>query len=184
MSKIIIISSVALFILLLACINFVNLSTARSSKRAMEIGMRKTIGASRFQLIQQFLGESVSFAVSALLISIITVKLLMPSFSSLVGTEIGFESIKNWTNILLIIVGVLIVGVIAGLYPALFISSYQPVEVIKGVNSIHSGKNKASYLRKGLVILQFSISIVLIAGTLIVNLQLKFLRDYDMGFDI
>ena len=183
MSKIIIISSVALFILLLACINFVNLSTARSSKRAMEIGMRKTIGASRFQLIQQFLGESVSFAVSALLISIITVKLVMPSFSSLVGTETGFDSVKNSTNLFLIIGGVLIVGVLAGLYPALFISSYQPVEVIKGVNSNHSGKKKALYLRKGLVIFQFSISIVLIVGTIIVNLQLRYLRDYDMGFD-
>ena len=89
MSRIIIIGSIALFILLLACINFVNLSTARSSERAREIGMRKVIGAARFQLVQQFLGESVLFSIASLLISIITVKLIMPSFSSLVGTEIG-----------------------------------------------------------------------------------------------
>jgi putative ABC transport system permease protein len=128
MSRIIIISSIALFILLLACINFVNLSTARSSKRAMEIGMRKVIGAARFQLVQQFLGESVLFSIASLLISIITVKLLMPSFSSLVGTEIEFNYSSNWTTMLLILGGVLAVGILAGLYPALFISSYQPVE--------------------------------------------------------
>jgi putative ABC transport system permease protein len=182
-SRIIIISSIAIFILLLACINFVNLSTARSSKRAMEIGMRKTIGASRFQLIKQFLGESVVFSMAALLISIITVKLVLPDFSSLVGTEIGLDYNSDWTTMLIILGGVLVVGILAGLYPALFISSYQPVDVIKGVNSTNSGKNKALYLRKGLVILQFSISVILIAGTIIVNLQLRYLRNYSMGFD-
>ena len=181
-SRIIIIGSIAMFILLLACINFVNLSTARSSERAREIGMRKVIGAARFQLVQQFLGESVLFSIASLLISVITVKLLMPSFSSLVGTEIGFDYKSEWTTILLILVGVLAVGILAGLYPALVISSYSPVKVIKGVYSANSGKNKASYLRKGLVILQFSISIILIVGTIIVNLQLRYLRNYNMGF--
>jgi putative ABC transport system permease protein len=183
MSRIVIISSIALFILLLACINFVNLSTAKSSERAREIGMRKVIGAARFQLVQQFLGESVLFSIASLLISIITVKLIMPSFSSLVGTEIGIEYNTDWTTMLLILGGVLAVGILAGLYPALVISSYKPVKVIKGVYSANSGKNKASYLRKGLVILQFSISIILIAGTIIVNLQLRYLRNYNMGFD-
>jgi putative ABC transport system permease protein len=183
MSRIVIISSIALFILLLACINFVNLSTAKSSERAREIGMRKVIGAARFQLVQQFLGESVLFSIASLLISIITVKLIIPSFSSLVGTEIGIEYNTDWTTMLLILGGVLAVGILAGLYPALVISSYKPVKVIKGVYSANSGKNKASYLRKGLVILQFSISIILIAGTIIVNLQLRYLRNYNMGFD-
>jgi putative ABC transport system permease protein len=183
MSRIIIIGSIALFILLLACINFVNLSTARSSERAREIGMRKVIGAARSQLVQQFLGESVLFSIASLLISIITVKLLMPSFSTLVGTEIVFDYSKNWITMLLIIAGVIIAGILAGIYPALFISSYQPVNAIKGVNPTNSGKNRASYLRKGLVILQFTISIILIAGTIIVNLQLRYLRNYDMGFD-
>ncbi len=182
-SRIIIIVSIALFILLLACMNFVNLSTARSSERAREIGMRKVIGAARIQLVQQFLGESVLFSIAALLISIITVKFIMPSFSSLVGTEIGIEYKSDWTAMLLILGGVLAVGLLAGLYPALVISSYKPVKVIKGVYSANSGKNKASYLRKGLVILQFSISIILIAGTIIVNLQLRYLRNYNMGFD-
>jgi len=183
MSRIIIISSIALFILLLACINFVNFSTARSSERAREIGMRKVIGAARFQLVQQFIGESVLFSLASLLISIFTVKLLMPSFSSLVGTEIGIEYNSDWTTMLLILGGVLAVGILAGLYPALVISSYKPVKVIKGDYSANSCKNKASYLRKGLVVLQFSISIILIAGTLIVNLQLRYLRNYNMGFD-
>jgi putative ABC transport system permease protein len=183
MPRIIIISSIALFILLLACINFVNLSTARSSKRAIEIGMRKTIGGSRFQLIQQFLGESVLFSIASLIISLITVKLIMPYFSLLVGTEIGFDYDSDWSIMLLIVAGVLFVGVLAGLYPALFISSYQPAKVIKGVNSSNSGKSMASNLRKGLVILQFSISIILIIGTLIVNLQLRYLRNYNMGFE-
>jgi len=183
MARIIIIGSIALFILLLACINFVNLSTARSSKRAKEIGMRKVVGAARFQLVQQFLGESVLISIASLLISIITVKLIMPSFSSLVGTEIGIGYNIDWTTMLLILGGVLLVGILAGLYPALVISSYKPVKVIKGVYSANSGKNKASFLRKGLVIFQFSISIILIAGTIIVNLQLKYLRTYNMGFD-
>jgi putative ABC transport system permease protein len=183
MSRIIIISSIALFILLLACINFVNFSTARSSERAREIGMRKVIGAARFQLVQQFLGESVLFSLASLLISIFTVKLLMPSFSSLVGTEIGIGYNSDWTTMLLILGGVITVGLLAGLYPALVISSYQPVKVIKGDYSANSGKNKTTYLRKGLVILQFSISIILIAGTIIVNLQLRYLRNYNMGFD-
>lgn len=183
MSRIIIISSIALFILLLACINFVNFSTARSSERAREIGMRKVIGASRFQLILQFLGESVLFSIASLLISIVTVKLLIPSFSLLAGTEIGLDYNSDWKTLFLILGGVLVVGILAGLYPALFISSYEPVKVIKGVYSNESGKNKASYLRKGLVILQFSISIILIVGTIIVNLQLRYLRNYYMGFD-
>jgi putative ABC transport system permease protein len=182
-SRIIIIGSIALFILLLACINFVNLSTARSSERAREIGMRKVIGAARFQLVQQFLGESVLFSIASLLISIITVKLLMPSFSSLVGTEIRVGYNSDWTTMLLILGGVIAVGILAGLYPALVISSYKPVKVIKGDYSADSGKNKAYYLRKGLVVLQFSISIILIVGTIIVNLQLKYLRNYNMGFD-
>jgi putative ABC transport system permease protein len=182
-SRIIIIGSIALFILLLACINFVNLSTARSSERAREIGMRKVIGAARFQLVQQFLGESVLFSIASLLISIITVKNIMPAFSSLFGTEIGFDYSSDWKTMLLIFGGVLVIGILAGLYPALVISSYKPVKVIKGDYSANSGKNKASYLRKGLVILQFSISIILIVGTIIVNLQLRYLRNYNMGFD-
>lgn len=183
MSRIYIISSIAIFILLLACINFVNLSTARSSERAMEIGMRKVTGASKFQLVEQFLGESVLFSMASLLISIITIKVTIHYFVSLAGIETGLNYLSNWITWLLILVGVFVVGVLAGLYPALFISSYQPIEAIKGVNSVNLGKKTGSYLRKGMVILQFSISLILIAGTIIVNLQLRYLRNYNMGFD-
>ncbi len=184
MSRIIILSSIALFILLLACINFVNLSTARASKRAVEIGIRKVMGAGKFQLVKQFLGESVMLSLAALVISIIAVILVMPSFSALIGTEIRFYLSDNWKTIFLTIGGVFLVGLVAGIYPAFFISSYQPVKVLKG-NLSHgdSGRQNSSMLRKGLVILQFSISIMLIAGTIIVNLQLKYLRDYSMGFN-
>jgi putative ABC transport system permease protein len=182
-SRIIIISSIAIFILLLACINFVNLSTARSAKRSMEIGMRKVIGAARSQLVFQFIGESVLFSMAALVISIVAVKLILPPFSTLTGTKIEFNYINNYLDIISILGGVLLVGILAGLYPALFLSSYQPVKVIKGINPANTGKSIAPYLRKGLVVLQFSISIILIAGTIIVNLQLRYLRNYNMGFD-
>jgi len=183
-SKIIIISSIALFILLLACINFVNLSTARASRRALEIGIRKVMGAGKSQLVKQFLGESVLISLVALVFSGITILLIMPSFSTLVGTNIGFNLINNWSTLLMIVGGVVIVGLLAGIYPAFFISSYEPVKVTRGnVSSGDSGKQSSSFLRKGLVVFQFSISIVLIAGTIIVNLQLNYLRGFDMGFD-
>lgn len=183
MLKILILGSIALFILLLACINFINLSTARSSKRAVEIGIRKVLGAVKFQLVKQFLSESVLLSLISFTISIIAVIFLLPSFSTLVGTEISFNPGANWIALIFVIIGVLLVGVLAGLYPAFFISSYQPIKVIKGVRASKTGKKSVSFLRKGLVILQFAISIILIAGTIIVNLQLKYLREYNMGFD-
>jgi len=184
MSRIFIISSIALFILLLACINFVNLSTARSSTRIVEIGMRKVLGAIKFQLVQQFLGESVLLSMASLVISMIAVILLIPSFSILIGTEIGFDFSSHWTMILLIVGGVLFVGLLAGIYPAFYFSSYPPIRVIKGnISSGNIGKQSTSFLRKGLVVLQFSISIILIAGTITVDLQLNYLRNYNMGFD-
>lgn len=183
MSRIYILGSISLFILLLACINFVNLSTARSSKRAVEIGIRKVLGAVKFQLIKQFIGESVLLSMVSLLISLITVLLAAPFFSTLVGSDINYDFINNWPALLLIIMGVLLVGVLAGIYPALFISSYQPITAIKGNNSTGSGRKGIPFLRKSLVVLQFSISIILIAGTIIINLQLKYLRNFNMGFD-
>jgi len=163
MSRILILGSIALFILLLACINFINLSTARSSKRAAEIGIRKVLGAVKFQLVKQFLSESVLLSLISFTISVIAVIFLLPSFSTLVGTEISFNPGANWIALIFVIIGVLLVGVLAGLYPAFFISSYQPIKVIKGVRASKTGKKSVSFLRKGLVILQFAISIILIA---------------------
>lgn len=183
LSRIIIISSIALFILLLACINFMNLSTARSSMRVVEIGMRKASGASKYQLVIQFIGESVILSMISLLISFMAFKPLLSYFSSLIGTEIEFDLSHNLMMVLFISGGVFIIGVLAGLYPALYLSTFNPVIALKGSNSSRDGKKSSAFLRKGLVVLQFSISIILIVGTLIVNLQLRYLRNYNMGFD-
>lgn len=182
-SKIIISSSIALFILLLACINFVNLSTARSSNRSMEIGIRKVAGAARFQLIQQFLGESVLLALASFLISLLTFLFIQPVFSSLLGVQIIFDLNNNWGIWLLFMAGAFIIGILAGLYPALFLSSYKPVNSLKGINSLADDRKSSPFLRKSLVVFQFCISIVFIVGTITVNLQLKYLRGYNMGFD-
>ncbi|RJP66952.1 MAG: ABC transporter permease [Ignavibacteriales bacterium] len=181
--KIIILSAIAMFILILAGINFINLSIARSSKRAAEIGVRKVLGAFKAQIIEQFLCESVLFSLVSFLFSCITVILVLPSFSQLIGLELGLNLNNNWITILLIFIGVILLGVFTGLSPALIISSYQPAKVIKGNNPSGIGKGNISNLRRGLVILQFTISMVLITGTIIVNLQLSYLRNYNMGFD-
>lgn len=182
-TRIFILGSISLFILLLACINFVNLSTARASKRAVEIGIRKVLGAMKYQLVKQFLSETVLLSIISFIISVGAVIIILPYFSSLVGTGIDFDLSGNWVTFLIMFVSVMFVGVLAGVYPAFFISSYQPVKVIKMKDMVQSGRKSASYLRKGLVVLQFSISIILIIGTIIINLQLKYMRGYNMGFD-
>jgi putative ABC transport system permease protein len=182
-SKIIIISSIALFILLLACINFVNLSTARSSKRVVEIGMRKVSGASKSQLVLQFIGESILLSMISMVISFMAFLLLLPYFSLLTGTELKFDLSKDLALILLITGGVFVVGIMAGLYPALILSKYNPINAIKGASPAGEGKKGGAFLRKSLVVFQFTISIIFIVGTLIVNLQLRFLHDYNMGFE-
>ncbi len=181
--RILVLSAIVLFILMLACINFINLATARASKRAAEIGIRKVLGAYRVQLIKQFLSESVILSMVSLALSIATVIMVKPFFSNLVGTEILFDINNSWGSILIIFSGVFLLGILAGIYPALFVSSYQPIKVIKGSTFSSDGKKSTFFLRKGLVVLQFSISIVLIAGTIIANLQLSFMQNYNMGFE-
>ncbi|MDP3150643.1 MAG: ABC transporter permease [Ignavibacteria bacterium] len=182
-AKILVLSAIVLFILILACINFINLTTARASKRAVEIGIRKVLGAFRIQLIKQFLSESVILSMISLVLSIVTVIVLKPFFSTLVGTEILFDLNNSWGSVLIILGSVLLLGILAGIYPAFFVSSYQPIKVIKGSTFSSGGKKSTIFLRKGLVVLQFSISIILIAGTIIANLQLNFMQNYNMGFD-
>lgn len=182
-ARILIIGSIALFILLLACINFVNLATARASKRTTEIGIRKVLGAFRLQLIKQFLSESILLAFISLLLSFAALFILKPFLSTLAGMEIEYNIAENWVSLFFIVSGVLLVGILAGLYPALFLSSYQPVKAIKGSSSFGSGKTGAAHLRKGLVVLQFTISVILISSTLIANLQLGFMQNYNMGFN-
>jgi putative ABC transport system permease protein len=182
-NKIFLLSAIAFFILILACINFINLTTARASKRAVEIGIRKVLGAFRTQLIKQFLSESVMLSMISLVLSIVTVIVLKPFFSLLVGTEILFDLNTGWGLIVLVICGVFLLGIIAGIYPAFFVTSYLPIKVIKGNTFSNNGKSSSALLRKGLVVVQFTISIILIVGTLITNLQHNFMLNYNMGFD-
>ena len=172
--------AIALFIILIACINFMNLSTARSSIRAKEIGLRKVIGASRFHLVKQFIGETVLISVIALMISIVLVELLMPTFNEISGKNISPQYFSNLQFIAGAIVITLLSGLIAGSYPALFLSSFQPVDIMKGT---HTGSWKSGSLRKVLVVAQFGISIALIIGTVFVYQQLEYLRHKNLGFD-
>ncbi len=173
-------SVIALFILLIACVNFINLATARSVNRSKEVGLRKVVGASRYQLIQQFLGESLFFTLFAFILALFVIVLVLPPFNSLTGKEITTNYLTHFT--LLGSVGLLLVfvGLLSGSYPAFFASRYQPSNVLKKTVNIRSGK---SCLRKGLVVFQFTISIVLFIATAVVLDQLDFLRNRKLGFN-
>lgn len=175
-------SIVAVFILLIACINFMNLSTARAVKRSKEVGLRKTIGAYRYQLIFQFLGESVIVALVAMCIALLMVDLLLSPFNTLTQKSLSM----NYTNpgsgaIIPICLGATIVtGLLAGSYPAIFLSSFQPAHVLRGTLS---GQNAGGSFRKILVILQFSISMVMISGTMVIYSQMEYIRNKNLGWD-
>lgn len=175
-----ILSSIALFILIIAGINFVNLSTARSTERAREVGIRKVMGSERRQLIRQFISESVFISIVSLIIAVGIIQIILPFFNNLAGKGLTSELfITGWTPIVLIGFA-LLVGILAGLYPAFYISSLLPVEVLKGkLKSTSEGL----WLRNGLVVLQFAISIILISGTLVVSDQMDYLQNKRLGFD-
>ncbi len=173
-------SIIALFVLVIACINFMNLATARSAKRAKEVGLRKVVGALKGHLIRQFYGESVMFALISLIFAAVIVTLLLPAFSSLSGKELSW-SVSGLGGIVLGLVGItFITGIVAGSYPALFLSSFQPVKVLRG--TLKSGAG-ASRFRKALVVFQFALSILLIIGTTVVFKQLNFMQAKKLGWD-
>lgn len=172
-------SIAGIFILLIACINFMNLSTARSANRSKEVGMRKAIGAQRIQLIRQFLAESILLSFIALGIALVIVQLLLPAFNTVSGKNLGFNLLSNDMLPALLLI-TLITGIIAGSYPALFLSGFKTVNVLKG--TLKTGRN-AVLFRKALVITQFCISILLITGTLVVYNQLDFIRNKKLGFE-
>lgn len=174
-------SIVALFILLLACVNFMNLSTARASMRAKEVGLRKVLGACRGQLARQFLGEAMLFSLLALLLALVLIEMALPVFNSITEKELRIDYLGNWPWLALLLGLALLVGFFAGSYPALFLSRFHPVAVLKGDPA--SGVGGHATLRKALVVFQFSIAIVLIVGTLIVSDQLELLRNKKLGFD-
>ncbi|MCH8020984.1 ABC transporter permease [candidate division KSB1 bacterium] len=173
-------SAIAIFILLIACINFMNLATARSANRAKEVGIRKVVGSQRLQLIKQFLGESIFLSIIGILLAVGLVELLIPNFNELSGKQLSLDFGNNVFLLTGLLFMALIVGFISGAYPAFFLSSFKPIAAIKG--DVGSGKS-SSILRKGLVILQFAISITLIVGTAVVYRQLNYMSSKKLGFD-
>ncbi|MGD8778577.1 MAG: ABC transporter permease [Ignavibacteria bacterium] len=171
---------IAVFVLLIACINFMNLSTAKSANRAKEIGMRKVIGANRIGIIRQFLGESILMSFLGLAFALLIVAVLLNPFNQITGKEISFSIFANLDLIVGLIIIAFLTGLIAGTYPALFLSRFIPVKVLKG--DLKSG-TKGSFFRRVLVVSQFTISIVLIVSTLIVFKQLEYMRNKSLGFD-
>ncbi len=170
---------VALFILIIASINFVNLSTAKSANRAKEVGLRKVVGSTRSQLIGQFLAESILISLIAFIIGIALSALLMPFFRRMSGIDL----IMPWSSfgfMPTILMASIFVGVLAGLYPSFYLSNFNPINVLKG--KLSSG-SKSSGLRSSLVVFQFTISIILIVGTLIVNQQMNFILNSKVGFE-
>jgi putative ABC transport system permease protein len=172
-------SIVAIFILLIACINFMNLTTARSVKRAKEIGVRKVVGAVRGVLIRQFISESLLLTSMAVMVSLIMLVALLPYFNQVTQKqiELPFHEPLFWVKLLVI---TLITGVISGSYPALFLSSFNPVKVLKGTLKLDSG---TTLFRKGLVVFQFVLSVVLIIGTLIISRQVSYIQSINLGYD-
>jgi putative ABC transport system permease protein len=180
MSYIWIFSAVAFFMLLIACINYMNLTTARSAHRAKEIGIRKVTGSSRKQLISQFLSESLLTAFIAVLISVILVIILLPLFNSLSGKSFSIGRLFQPSNIFLLLGIALFTGLVGGSYPAFYLSGFKPVSILKGKLSKASGNVN---LRRTLVVLQFSISMIMLICTWVVYSQLAYLRTKDLGFD-
>jgi putative ABC transport system permease protein len=170
---------VALFILAVACINFMNLATARSQRRAKEVGLRKVVGAGRSQLIMQFLGESLLTSFLSLLIAIGIVCLLLPAFNHLAEKELSFNLLNG--KLLLILTAIaLATGILSGIYPALFLSGFKPISILKG--KLKPGNGNLLF-RNGLVVTQFVVSIILLVGTAVVYRQLNFIKNKNLGFD-
>ncbi len=179
-NNIYIFSAVAFFILIIACINFVNLSTARSAKRAKEVGLRKTLGADRSDLIIQFLGETLLLSFIAMLIALLLIEFMLPSFNDL--TQKDLSLFHGNSRLLLLLLGffAVLIGVVSGIYPAFYLSAFRPVSVLKG----HLGNNgRRPVFRNVLVVVQFFISVVLLISTTLIIRQYRHMRNLDLGFD-
>jgi putative ABC transport system permease protein len=171
---------IAFFVLVIASINFMNLSTARSLSRAKEVSLRKVVGSDRKQLVQQFLFESVFLSLISLVIAIALVSLLLTPFNNLVGLNLEYRDIFRWYMIPSFIVLAVLVGLLSGSYPSFVLASFKPIFALKG-NA--SARNGTTVLRNALVIIQFSISIIIIAGTLVIYWQFRYMTNKDLGFD-
>ncbi|MBC7948858.1 MAG: ABC transporter permease [Chitinophagaceae bacterium] len=178
--RVYIFSAIALFILLIACINYMNLSTARSALRAREIGVRKVVGAERKSIILQFLTESVFVCWLAIILAFVTTWLVIPLLNQISGASLSIDVLLRWQVMVPLIIIPFIVGILSGLYPAIFMSSFQPIMVLKGL--FRAGGGNISF-RKVLVTAQFAISIILIVSTAVVFKQMRFMQNKELGFD-
>ncbi|MCF0061025.1 ABC transporter permease [Dyadobacter chenwenxiniae] len=171
-------SSVAAFLLLIACINFMNLSTARSEKRAKEVGVKKVVGAAKSSLVGQFLWESLLLSTLALLISLPFLELLLPTFNQLTGKNLYLLQHPEILGYLFALT--IVTGLLAGFYPAFYLSSFSPIATLKGR---FKSNNSAVFVRKGLVVFQFTVSIVLILGAMLISQQMEYLSNQNLGFN-
>jgi putative ABC transport system permease protein len=174
--------SIAIFIILLACVNFMNLSTARAANRLKEVGIRKVTGSTKAQLIKQFLAEAILYSFISSIIAIVLVVLSLKGFSLIIGEPVSFQTVFTpgiWASLIGLTI---LIGFLAGSYPAFYLTSFKPILVLKGKNLFSSGK-KTLLLRNGLVVFQFFISTVMIIGTIVVLKQLNFFRNTDLGFN-
>lgn len=171
---------IAIFVLVIACFNFVNLATARSLRRAKEIGVRKVVGAERSQLVFQFIGETILLSVFSMIIAVIATLLIVPLLNRYTGKSIEFNFLTDPLLAPIIIITGIVIGIIAGIYPALVLSGFQPVKVLKNTKAAGAG---GSWLRQALVVVQFSLSVLLIVSTTIVYRQTKYLNNKDLGFN-
>lgn len=174
--------SIALFIILLACVNFMNLATARASNRAKEVGIRKVTGSTKTQLVKQFLSEAFLYSFISSVIAVVVVVLLLKGFSVIVDEPMSFQTAFTPAIWLSLIGLTIVVGLFAGSYPAFYLTSFKPVLVLKGKNLL-AGNKKNLLIRNGLVVFQFTISTIMIVGTLVVLKQLRFFRNTDLGFN-
>ena len=171
--------AIACFILIIACINFINLSTAKSANRAKEIGLRKVVGSYRIGLIKQFLTESLMYSVFSFILGIIIAVILLPFFNTVAGKSLTIPW-TQWWLLPVMVVAALVIGIVAGLYPSFYLSSFKPIEVLKGQLSRGT---KNSILRNGLVVFQFATSIILIISTLVIYKQTHYILHKESGFD-
>lgn len=174
-------SVIAILVLLIACINFMNLSTARSEKRALEVGVRKVSGAGRFSLVRQFMTESLLMAFLSVVLAVVIVYIGIPLFNKVIGKELHFELLQPVHFIFLLSAG-LICGIVSGLYPSFYLSSFKPVLVLKGLKLTKNGT--PVFMRKGLVIMQFSISVILIIATITIYRQIGHVKSRNLGYNI
>ncbi len=175
-----ILAAIAIFIIFIACINFMNLSTARFSDRAKEVCVRKALGASRKRLMLQFLNESLFFTFLSMLFAYIIISLALPGFNMIAGKELSIATLLNWKYIAALLFLILVVGFLAGSYPAFYLTAFKPTEVLR--RKLKSGL-KSGGIRKGLVVFQFAVSIILIISTLLIYKQLNHLEQRDLGFN-